>query len=278
MANRAERRAAAKRKRRGQDLPQEGTARSRAGLLDEQSLQERSVRLQSKSKGAWKPSSSVIEQEDEDFEVIPSADPKVRAASELKKAEKKERKARLREQRQLENELIEREEELAKNAKHPAFARSPRWWATLAMWVLSAASIIAMIVMAVLKAPGWSYAIPVVVLVIALIVLAVIARTEPLNYYEQMAQMDRMNDIREAQNAGKTRVQAHNLVWWLRLVDWMLIVASGCAFVSLLFWTPSTVWVIAGIAIAFAVGVLSLFILARPSSENPHLDQYGTAI
>lgn len=278
MANRAERRAEAKRKRRGQDMPQEGIMRSRAGLLDEQSLQERSVRLANKARGTWKPTSSVLEEADDDYTVIPSADPTVRAADKQSKELKKERKQMLRERRKIEQAQLEEELERQANAAHPALARSPRWWITLAMWTLAVLSIVAVIVMAVMKTPSWSYIIPVALIVVALVALTVVARAEPLNYYEELEAQERMRDIRHAQQARYHRVQAHNLGWWLRLLNWILIIVSSLGFGSLLFWTPSTIWVIAGIAIAFAVGVLNLFILARPSSENPHVDQYGTAI
>lgn len=52
MPNRAERRAQDKRQRRGQAEPEQNQ-RSRAGLLDEQTLQDRSVRLKNKRNGAW---------------------------------------------------------------------------------------------------------------------------------------------------------------------------------------------------------------------------------
>ena len=83
MPNRAERRAQDKRQRRGQAEPEQNQ-RSRAGLLDEQTLQDRSVRLKNKRNGAWVPTSSTIEAEESD-DVIPSADPKLRRLRLLKK-------------------------------------------------------------------------------------------------------------------------------------------------------------------------------------------------
>ncbi|TCD54741.1 hypothetical protein EJ419_01155 [Alloscardovia theropitheci] len=271
MANRAERRAQAKRQRRGQAEPQPGTTRSREGLLDEQSLQERSVRLQNKSKGAWVPTSSTLQAED-DSDVIPSADPKVRAASNEQRATKKERKLRERAMK----ELLREEKEREKEAGRSAFARSPRWWGSLCAWVVAGISLIAAIAFFVTNHHARGAA-SIVVFVIALIALAIIARTEPENEIEELARQDRMDDIRQAQNAGQRKAQAHSLSWWVRVLNWILIVVSALAFMSLLFWTAS-VWVIMGIAIAFGVGVLNLFIVARPSDENPHLDQYGTAL
>ncbi|PLS30899.1 hypothetical protein Uis1B_1188 [Bifidobacterium margollesii] len=61
MPNRAERRANAKRARRGNSRntrPQ--MARSREGMVDEYSLQEKSIRLQNGQTGEWKPSASKL--------------------------------------------------------------------------------------------------------------------------------------------------------------------------------------------------------------------------
>ncbi|MFC0265140.1 hypothetical protein [Alloscardovia macacae] len=283
MPNRAERRAQAKRQRRGQAEPQQGMARSRDGLLDEQSLQERSVRLQNKAKGEWKPSSSTLEQDD-DSDVIPSADPKMRAASAEKKALKKERKLRERAMAQMLREQEEQEKQARETAAHPALARSPRWWGSLGAWLVAGVSLVAAIAFFVTN-HHLRGAVNIVIFVIALLALAILARMEPVNAYEELARQDRMEDMQEAQAAASARrgggagsgVRAHSLSWWVRVLNWILIVVTACAFVSLLFWTAS-VWVVMGIAIAFAVGVLDLFIVARPSSENPHLDQYGTAI
>ncbi|MEK0306609.1 tripartite tricarboxylate transporter TctB family protein [Bifidobacterium favimelis] len=56
MTNRAERRAQAKRNRRGEADRYSGGERGRAGLLDEAALQARSRRLSSGQDGEWKPS------------------------------------------------------------------------------------------------------------------------------------------------------------------------------------------------------------------------------
>ncbi|PJM72984.1 hypothetical protein CS006_06955 [Bifidobacterium primatium] len=57
MPNRAERRANAKRNRKGTaKQPARYQARSREGLVDEYSLQEKSIRLQDGQTGEWKPS------------------------------------------------------------------------------------------------------------------------------------------------------------------------------------------------------------------------------
>lgn len=59
MPNRAERRANAKRSRRGTNSqPQRVQTRSRQGMVDEYSLQERSVRLENGQTAEWKPTSS----------------------------------------------------------------------------------------------------------------------------------------------------------------------------------------------------------------------------
>ncbi|MBW3088170.1 tripartite tricarboxylate transporter TctB family protein [Bifidobacterium sp. 82T24] len=57
MPNRAERRANAKRSRKGAaKQPVRYQAKSRQGMVDEYSLQERSIRLQDGQPGEWKPS------------------------------------------------------------------------------------------------------------------------------------------------------------------------------------------------------------------------------
>lgn len=274
MANRAERRAQAKRQRRGQAEPQPGRERSREGLLDEQSLQDRSVRLQNKAKGEWKPSSSTL-QEDNDSDIIPSADPKVRAASPEERAARKERKLRERALKELEREEKQREKE-ARAEGRSVFARSPRWWGTLVSWIIAGVSLVAAIAFFVTN-HHLRGAVCIGVMVLALIALAIIARTEPANEIEELARQDRLDDIREAQSAGYRKTVAHSLSWWVRVLNWILIVVSAIAFMSLLFWTAS-IWIIMGIAIAFGVGVLNLFIVAQPSFDNPHLDKYGTAI
>ncbi|WP_297316109.1 tripartite tricarboxylate transporter TctB family protein [Bifidobacterium indicum] len=55
MTNRAERRAQAKRSRRGERDQYQGVDRGRAGLVDERTLQERSRRLAAGQSGEWKP-------------------------------------------------------------------------------------------------------------------------------------------------------------------------------------------------------------------------------
>ena len=61
MPNRAERRAQAKRNRRGVPQQYDQTqGRARSGMLDEYQLQEKSRRLQDGTDGPWKPSASMI--------------------------------------------------------------------------------------------------------------------------------------------------------------------------------------------------------------------------
>lgn len=55
MTNRAERRAQAKRSRRGGQDSYRGADRGRAGVIDERTLQERSRRLAAGESGEWKP-------------------------------------------------------------------------------------------------------------------------------------------------------------------------------------------------------------------------------
>ncbi|MDF7663875.1 tripartite tricarboxylate transporter TctB family protein [Bifidobacterium sp. ESL0763] len=60
MPNRAERRAQAKRSRKGEVKQREEQARSRNGVVDEYALQERSRRLEDNATGEWVPSASTI--------------------------------------------------------------------------------------------------------------------------------------------------------------------------------------------------------------------------
>lgn len=61
MSNRAERRANARRNRRGssRQQPSRYQAKSREGLVDEYALQERSIRLQDGQPGEWRPSATI---------------------------------------------------------------------------------------------------------------------------------------------------------------------------------------------------------------------------
>ena len=44
-------------------------------------------------------------------------------------------------------------------------------------------------------------------------------------------------------------------------------------------WLPTKpIWLVAGVAVVFAVGVLSLFFTAGNSKHNPNLDANGTAV
>ena len=58
MPNRAERRAQAKRSRRGQGTATQPRSRSRAGVIDEATLQDRALHLQESGTDEWKPSAS----------------------------------------------------------------------------------------------------------------------------------------------------------------------------------------------------------------------------
>ncbi|WEV73129.1 tripartite tricarboxylate transporter TctB family protein [Bifidobacterium sp. ESL0790] len=60
MPNRAERRAQAKRSRRGEVRQPDEQERGRGGIVDEYSLQERSRRLEENANGEWVPSASKI--------------------------------------------------------------------------------------------------------------------------------------------------------------------------------------------------------------------------
>lgn len=61
MANRAERRAEAKRSRKGVPSQYDQTrGRGRGGMIDEWSLQQKSIRLQDGTDGEWKPSGGKV--------------------------------------------------------------------------------------------------------------------------------------------------------------------------------------------------------------------------
>lgn len=65
MPNRAERRAEAKRARKGIPSQYDQTrGRARSGLVDEWSLQQKSIRLQDGTDGEWKPSGGPVEKPD----------------------------------------------------------------------------------------------------------------------------------------------------------------------------------------------------------------------
>lgn len=65
MANRKERRAKEKQRRRGIPSQYDETkGRARGGMIDEYALQERSLRLKERGAGPWKPTSNVTAEEE----------------------------------------------------------------------------------------------------------------------------------------------------------------------------------------------------------------------
>ena len=64
----------------------------------------------------------------------------------------------------------------------------------------------------------------------------------------------------------------------LRLVSWTVIGLSVLAF-FILMWLPTHPFaLVAGVSIAFGVGVLSLFVVSSGGHDNPVLDEHGTAL
>jgi len=65
---------------------------------------------------------------------------------------------------------------------------------------------------------------------------------------------------------------------WLRLSSWILIVVSAVVFLVVM-WIPNLpLWAIITVSAAFALGVLSLFLVRGGNTDNPYLDANGTAI
>ncbi|MFT8704220.1 tripartite tricarboxylate transporter TctB family protein [Bifidobacterium aquikefiricola] len=65
---------------------------------------------------------------------------------------------------------------------------------------------------------------------------------------------------------------------WLRMLSWILIVVSACAFVVIMWISTTPLWLVITVSAFFAIGVLSLFIVAGSPHENPNLDDHGTAV
>ncbi|MFT9243540.1 MAG: tripartite tricarboxylate transporter TctB family protein [Bifidobacterium aquikefiri] len=65
---------------------------------------------------------------------------------------------------------------------------------------------------------------------------------------------------------------------WLRILSWILIVVSACAFVVIMWASTTPLWLVITVSALFAVGVLSLFIVGGSPRENPNLDDNGTAV
>jgi ABC-type bacteriocin/lantibiotic exporter with double-glycine peptidase domain len=62
------------------------------------------------------------------------------------------------------------------------------------------------------------------------------------------------------------------------VVCWSLIALSAVAFLVAM-WLPShPLWLLIVVAVAFAIGILSLFFVSRDPSSNPRLDDNGTAV
>lgn len=144
MVNRRERRAAERRRRRGQEEPQyKEQDRSVSGALDAQSLNTRSVHLQDRKGGEWKPSSSTQQAE---AEAIPSADPGV-APDKSARNKKHQQKSRERSARRQERLQAARAQELHRRRAASRHAHPIHWWFTVLNWALLICTAIAFIVM-----------------------------------------------------------------------------------------------------------------------------------
>ncbi len=88
----------------------------------------------------------------------------------------------------------------------------------------------------------------------------------------------REEELRRRRQSSKN---AHPISWWLRVIDWGVIILAAIAFVALI-WLPfgdsAKLISVVVITIFFCLGVFNLFFLGRSSKENPNLDEYGTAI
>ena len=128
MANRRERRAAERRRRRGQEEPQyKEQDRSVSGALDAQSLNTRSVHLQDRKGGEWKPSSSTPDK-----------------SARNKKHQQKSRERSARRQERLQ---AARAQELRRRRAASRHAHPIHWWFTVLNWALLICTAIAFIVM-----------------------------------------------------------------------------------------------------------------------------------
>lgn len=65
---------------------------------------------------------------------------------------------------------------------------------------------------------------------------------------------------------------------WLRVLSWVLIVISACAFVVVMWISSTPLWLVITVSVVFAVGVLSLLLVGGSPRENPNLDDNGTAV
>ena len=70
----------------------------------------------------------------------------------------------------------------------------------------------------------------------------------------------------------------HSVRQWFRVLSWALIVIAAIAFVVVMWLPTKPIWLVCGVAVVFAVGVLSLFFTAGDSKHNPNLDANGTAV
>ncbi|BAR06705.1 protein [Scardovia inopinata] len=144
MANRRERRAAQKRRRQGKDKAQFQEEKRSAGVLDEQNLNTRSVHLQERAQGEWKPSSSV--QRSDNGSDVPSANPAVEPVASTKSGRNKQKKKDKAAKQQARLEAARREE-MRRRRSASRNAHPIHWWFTLLNWVLLVATAIAFVVM-----------------------------------------------------------------------------------------------------------------------------------
>ncbi|MDD6373036.1 MAG: tripartite tricarboxylate transporter TctB family protein [Bifidobacteriaceae bacterium] len=65
---------------------------------------------------------------------------------------------------------------------------------------------------------------------------------------------------------------------WGRLFSWLFIILSGIAFIVVMFLPNKSLWAIVTVSVIFVLGVLSLFLFGGSPSENPNVDDNGTAV
>ncbi len=277
MPNRADRRAQARNARRG--IPEqydETNGRERAGLLDESNIQTRAEHLKSRKSSSWKPTSNVQRGEEDDIDLASSngLDEGLSPKERRKQEKIRQRAMRMAEQERKAQEEAQRRDERLNNSAH-----SGRWWGFIISAILLVISLIACGVLIYLKQAQWSYLTAAGVAAVALTVILVLSVTQRMRDNDEnlLLQRDRESIQLAQRRARRAQESAHDLHWWLSVLNWMIIIGSAIAFMTIMWFTVS-IWVVAGIAVVFAIGVIDIFFLARPSSENPNVDEYGTAI
>lgn len=64
----------------------------------------------------------------------------------------------------------------------------------------------------------------------------------------------------------------------VRIASWVFIALSIVAFFVVMWLPTHPIWLIITVSACFAIGVLSLFVVAGDASHNPNLDAHGTAV